>query len=66
MVLRRVRGEIMNTKTKRELVEFIKQVQELAIGVIHMVGQERVGALFIQGEDLKEALEHDETIIELS
>lgn len=52
----------MNSSTRRDLVNFIESVQELAQGCIHMAGVDI--ELLGRAEILKEALEHDETIIE--
>lgn len=56
----------MNTKTKKELVEFIEQVERMAQGVVHMIGTAQASDVIAAGETLKMALEHDETILEVS
>lgn len=54
----------MNSQTRERLIEFIDQIQELAVGTIHMIGVEKAKEIIDSGIVLKTALEHDETIKE--
>lgn len=53
----------MNQNTKSALFEFIDQIEILAQGVIHMTGMQDCQKLLESAEDLKNALNKDETII---
>lgn len=53
----------MNTKTKDALIKFINDVEILAQGVVYMTGVDDCQKLLENADDLKTALEKDETII---
>ena len=54
----------MNTKTKDALDAFIGQIQAMAVGCSHMLGQNQVRLIIETGSELRNALECDETITE--
>lgn len=53
----------MNSNTRDALKAFIEQVEVLAQGVVQMTGTQDCGKLIDAGEDLKNQLDSDETII---
>ena len=53
----------MNQNTKSALFEFIDQVEILAQGVVHLTGTEDTPRLLEAAEELKNALNSDETIV---
>ncbi len=52
----------MNSNTKAAFFRFIDQVEILAQGVIHQTGTQSCVELLAQAEELKNALNKDETI----
>lgn len=52
----------MNENTRIALIEFIEEVEQLAIGCTHMAGADQVKDVIASGENLKMALAKDETI----
>lgn len=53
----------MNKNTQAALLEFIKHVEILAQGVVHMTGGEDCAKLLDSAEALRDILEKDETIV---
>lgn len=55
----------MNITTKEWVLAFIDAVEELAQGSAYMAGLDTVTKVIGTGEELKYAIEHDKTIVEL-
>ncbi len=53
----------MNSNTKKELIEFIEAVEELALAVSSFAGNNEVAKVLLKGKTLRDQLESDETII---
>lgn len=54
----------MNSRTKSEFVKFIDSIANMAIGCVHMLGEQQVREILEQGQNLKACLDRDETIKE--
>lgn len=54
----------MNSGTKQALDVFIDEVVQLAVGTVHMIGQEQATKVANAAFDLKKALNEDSTITE--
>lgn len=54
----------MNNKSKMELIKFIEAVEQLTAACLMTIGMETASAILSQCHHTKEALDHDETIIE--
>lgn len=52
----------MNANTKKALIEFIEEVEQMAIGCAHMIGSDQVRDVVQKAEALKLALGKDKTI----
>ena len=54
----------MNSNTKEALKDFITQVEQLTAGVIRDIGVQSASDIVTACENLKRALDSDETILE--
>lgn len=55
----------MNSRTRRDLITFINQVENLTQAVLREIGMQAAQEIVQASEDLKESLEADETITEV-
>lgn len=52
----------MNENTKEALKQFANAVEALALGTVHMIGVDAAGQIINRAEELKTALDKDETL----